>query len=1105
MDLKFFAPLLLTVLLTCSLVPSSFAVSGIYESYAILSLNGGANTYYDMQATTGNPDFEGFDLGDFNSTHSLVVKGGQNKTFKCDGCDITNSTLFYRVWLTSGGASGSFNSISYSFVSNDAGGCGGNQTWEGTSGINNILSGLTVAGNYTLEVYSAADFTSCGSGTNFSNNGGANYKATFTFCGPAPTGDAVQSFCTTSTVADLTATGSGIQWYLTASGGSPLDPGTTLLHNTHYYASQTVDGCESVLRLDVLVSKKCPNPTAPNTSGITDVSATLNWTGTPLCATGVYIEYREVISPPVAWTVIEVNMVSTSYELVGLTDGTNYQWRVKNKCLYDGLPIASGYASPVQYFNTLYPAYPDVDLDGYGDALAPSELIATFPQAGYSDNNLDCDDTNADVNPLEAELCNGIDDDCDMNIDEPSDWYEDSDLDGLGNSLSTQSSCPQPPGYVSNSLDCDDNNNAAICSNPGGITVTDLETTSVTVNWDALPCASSYNLMYRLNDPGAPFSPIQTLTGNTAAITGLQPMTSYQLRLRSRCPSPNPAGISSWVYYTFFTLPEAPTGSATQTLCAPATVADLMATGSNIKWYDMATGGTEYAPAEILIDGNHYFASQTVNSLESKERFEVTVTVHPVTDAPTGDLVQIFCLTSTVSDLVATGTDIQWYLSASGGSPLDPGETLTHNNYYYATQTLNGCESANRLEVLVNKKCTNPVYAGTDDITLVSATLNWSASGLCGVGFIIEYREITAPPSLWVADTVMSLATTYSLTGLTTGKYYQWRVKNVCQYDGLDISSGYAAPIQVFNTLFTVYTDADMDGFGDSNATESYIPVFPQAGYSLNNTDCDDSNLAIYPGGTELCNGVDDDCDDTIDEPVFWYQDSDNDGLGDAAVSQNVCAQPVGYVGNSLDCDDENNGAICLPPSGVVEGSITNTSATIEWTPLACASGYNLMYRLNSPSAPFSPIFTTSGSSLTLTGLSPDTDYQYRIRSKCPSPNPDATSDWVYYTFSTLTMMGLTEDTDQQYSNIGLTNFSFEIYPNPGSGIFNIRLASELEDKVGIRVLDGYGQQVLVTEWTLSAGITDDRLDLSHLASGVYHVLVQQKGSVQSEKIVIVK
>ena len=62
------------------------------------------------------------------------------------------------------------------------------------------------------------------------------------------------------TVADLQASGAGLKWYLASSGGSALATSTSLLNNTHYYASQTVNGVESTTRLDVLVTMTNPAP-----------------------------------------------------------------------------------------------------------------------------------------------------------------------------------------------------------------------------------------------------------------------------------------------------------------------------------------------------------------------------------------------------------------------------------------------------------------------------------------------------------------------------------------------------------------------------------------------------------------------------------------------------------------------------------------------------------------------------------------------------------------------------------------------------------------------------------------------------------------------------
>ena len=69
----------------------------------------------------------------------------------------------------------------------------------------------------------------------------------------------------------------------------------------------------------------------------------------------------------------------------------------------------------------------------------------------------------------------------------------------------------------------------------------------------------------------------------------------------------------------------APTGDATQVLCGPKTLADLVVTGTAIKWYDAATGGNLLPPSTPIVYGTTYYASQTANGCESASRLAVTV------------------------------------------------------------------------------------------------------------------------------------------------------------------------------------------------------------------------------------------------------------------------------------------------------------------------------------------------------------------------------------------------------------------------------------------------------------------------------------------------
>ncbi len=103
--------------------------------------------------------------------------------------------------------------------------------------------------------------------------------------------------------------------------------------------------------------------------------------------------------------------------------------------------------------------YADDDLDGFGDPA--STAAACAEPVGYVADATDCDDTDDDISPGADELCNGIDDDCDGEIDEDSavdapTWYPDFDGDGYGDPANGIPSCTEPAGYVSNDEDCND-------------------------------------------------------------------------------------------------------------------------------------------------------------------------------------------------------------------------------------------------------------------------------------------------------------------------------------------------------------------------------------------------------------------------------------------------------------------------------------------------------------------------------------------------------------------------------------------------------------------------------------------------------------------------
>ncbi len=79
-------------------------------------------------------------------------------------------------------------------------------------------------------------------------------------------------------------------------------------------------------------------------------------------------------------------------------------------------------------------------------------------------------------------------------------------------------------------------------------------------------------------------------------------------------------------------------------------------------------------------------------------------------------------------------------------------------------------------------------------------------------------------------------------------------------------------------------------------------------GQTEHNGDCNDADPNNYSGHAEVCDGADNDCNGAIDNGLAfttYYQDSDSDAYGNAAVSQSTCnGTPAGYVTNNTDCND---------------------------------------------------------------------------------------------------------------------------------------------------------------------------------------------------------
>jgi Secretion system C-terminal sorting domain len=156
--------------------------SGIFENYLVLDTNHAGNIYYDLQATTANPDYQNAFLGSYKlGTTNMILNGAENKTYKCNGANIISGVLFYRVYPL-GMPTLSFDSVQFAFKTNLNGALcanGQDQKWDRLNANINLLIGISTPGTYVLEVFTTADYEGCGVGTHSANNSGSYYTATF--------------------------------------------------------------------------------------------------------------------------------------------------------------------------------------------------------------------------------------------------------------------------------------------------------------------------------------------------------------------------------------------------------------------------------------------------------------------------------------------------------------------------------------------------------------------------------------------------------------------------------------------------------------------------------------------------------------------------------------------------------------------------------------------------------------------------------------------------------------------------------------------------------------------------------------------------------------
>lgn len=458
-----------------------------------------------------------------------------------------------------------------------------------------------------------------------------------------PTVTSPVNYCIGQTAAALSAAGVSLKWYTQATGGtgntSAPTPSTSNAGTTAYYVTQTINNCESTrAQIDVIVASQATPPTAT-----TSVEYCQGQTASALTANGANLKWY---TAPFGGT--------------GVTTAPTPSTSAATLTSYFVSQTVNGCESSRTQINVNVKNRPDI----------PHTVASLNYCQGQTALQLSASGT--------ALL-----------------WYNTA-TGGTGTTgapIPSTSTVGTTAYFVSQTLNGCESNRAEIKVNVG------TKTTA--------PSAS--NVEYCQGQTASPLAAVgndllwyTSSTGGESNTTAPTPSTASP-NILSYFVSQTISGCESnrtQIMVTIRSKPSLPEVVNPPSYCQGDATNPLSATGSNLKWYDIAVGGTASntapSPSSATARTVAYYVSQTVNSCESsRAMIPVTIKAKPVPPAVSGSV--NYTQGQVPSALSATGTSLKWYSSSTGGTgnlaAPTPSTTSTGSTSYYVSQTVNGCES----------------------------------------------------------------------------------------------------------------------------------------------------------------------------------------------------------------------------------------------------------------------------------------------------------------------------------------------------------------------------------------------------------------------------
>ena len=584
----------------------------------------------------------------------------------------------------------------------------------------------------------------------------------------APTVSSPVSYCEGASATALTATGSSLKWYSTATGGTGSTiaptPSTSSAGTTIYYVSQTnAAGCEGPrAAISVIVNSLATAPTA---------SSPINYcegaTATALTASGTSLKWYTTPSGGTASTVAptpSTSVTGTTVYYVSQTNGCGESGRTAITVNVNAKPSKPTVSTPVNYCQFASTSaltatgtslkWHSTPSGGTGSTTAPTPTTSTAGTVTYyvtqTNTSTGCESdreaiavvvTAAPAAPVVSSpvaFCIGATASALTASGTSLKWYT-SATGGTGSSTA-----PTPSTAISGTTNY-------YVSQTSASSGCESNRALIAVVINALPSAPTVSSPVNLCE-GISASPLTAsgtslkwytvATGGTALPGAPTPSTSAtgtSTYYVSQTSTAGCEGPRATLIVNVNTTPSAPIVSSPVTYCQGAIATTLTATGTSLKWYSTPTGGggttTAPTPNTTVAGTVTYYVSQTNSSACESPRASIEVVVNPKPSAPTVSSPVTYCVGATATALTATGTTLKWYTVASGGTSLSsaptPSTAIAGTTVYYVSQTsASGCEGPRAaISVIVNPLPTAPTATSPINYCMGATATALTASG----------------------------------------------------------------------------------------------------------------------------------------------------------------------------------------------------------------------------------------------------------------------------------------------------------------------------------------------------------------------------------------